>query len=60
MSPSDAIVKAEMSEIERFVSLGLGRYAAIQAVEAGRDSRTVELLVAEHGRPIADTPGLPR
>ena len=42
MSPSDAIVKAEMSEIERLVALGLGRYEAIQAVEAGLDSRAVE------------------
>jgi hypothetical protein len=60
MSPSDAIVKAEMSEIERLVALGLGRYEAIQAVEAGLDSRAVESRVTEPGRPVAFTPGLPR
>lgn len=46
MSPSDHIVKVEMFKIEQLVALGLGRYEAIQAVEAGIDVRTAESLVA--------------
>jgi hypothetical protein len=44
MSPSDEIVKAEMSRIDRLVALGLGRYEAIKAVEAGLDRNTLERL----------------
>jgi hypothetical protein len=60
MSPSDAIVKAEMSEIERLVALGFGRFEAIQAVEAGLDPSAVESRVAEPGRPVTAGPELPR
>jgi hypothetical protein len=42
MSPSDRIVKVEMSKIEHLVALGLGRYEAIQAVEAGIEVQVVE------------------
>jgi hypothetical protein len=51
MSPSDQIVKIEMSKIEQFVALGLGRYEAIEAVELGVDVATVEALVTEQGSP---------
>jgi hypothetical protein len=53
MSPSDEIVKVEKYKIERFVALGLGRYDAIKAVEAGVDWHTVESFVTEKGCPIA-------
>ncbi|MGE5272841.1 MAG: hypothetical protein ACM3QU_03595 [Verrucomicrobiota bacterium] len=53
MSPSDRIVKIEMSRIEQLVALGLGRYEAIEAVEAGVDVATVESLVTEQGSPGA-------
>jgi hypothetical protein len=46
------IVQVEEHEIERFVALGLGRYDAINAVEAGIDSAAVEALVAK-GCPVA-------
>jgi len=46
------IVQVEEHEIERFVSLGLGRYDAINAVEAGIDSAAVEALVTK-GCPVA-------
>ena len=46
------IVQVEEHEIERFVALGLGRYDAINAVEAGIDSRAVAALVAK-GCPVA-------
>jgi hypothetical protein len=46
VSPSDRIVKVEMSKIEQFVALGFGRYEAIKAVEAGLDIRTAESLAA--------------
>jgi hypothetical protein len=49
MSPSDRIVKVEMFKIEQLVALGLGRYEAIQAVEAGIDVRTAESLTADEG-----------
>jgi hypothetical protein len=42
MSPSDRIVKVEMSKIEQLVALGLGRYEAIKAVEAGIEVHVVE------------------
>jgi hypothetical protein len=55
MSPTDRIVKAEMSKIERFVALGLGRYEAIKAVEQGLDvqkaaDRSPDCYQAGHGR----------
>jgi hypothetical protein len=50
---SDEIVKVEEYKIERFVTLGLGRYDAIRAVEAGIDWHTVEQLVNEKGCPLA-------
>ena len=53
MSPSDQIVKIEMSKIDRLVALGLGRYEAIEAVEAGVDVAAVESLVTEKGSPGA-------
>jgi hypothetical protein len=53
MSPSDRIVKIEMSKIEQLVALGLGRYEAIAAVEAGIDVAAVESLVTEKGSPGA-------
>ena len=53
MSPSDRIVQIEMSKIEQFVALGLGRYEAIEAVELGVDVATVESLVTEKGSPGA-------
>jgi hypothetical protein len=34
------------------VALGLGRYEAIRAVEAGIDCLAVESLVAEQGCPV--------
>jgi hypothetical protein len=49
MSPSDHIVKVEMFKIEQLVALGLGRYEAIQAVEAGIDVPTAESLAAAQG-----------
>ena len=45
------IVQVEEHEIERFVALGLGRYDAINAVEAGIDSAAVEALVTK-GCPV--------
>lgn len=53
MSPSDRIVKIEMSKIEQLVALGLGRYEAIAAVEAGIEVATVASLVTEQGSPGA-------
>jgi hypothetical protein len=50
---SDEIVRVEEYKIERFVALGLGRYDAIQAVDAGIDWHTVEQLVDESGCPLA-------
>ena len=49
----DEIIKVEKDNIERFVALGLGRYDAITAVDAGIDSRAVETLVRESGCPVA-------
>jgi hypothetical protein len=46
------IVQVEEHEIERFVALGLGRYDAINAVEAGIDSSVVEMLVTK-GCPVS-------
>jgi hypothetical protein len=52
MSKSDEIVKAEKSEIQRLVALGLGPYDAITAVEAGVDVDAIESLV-DRGVPVA-------
>lgn len=49
---TDDIVRTEESKIERFMALGLGRYAAIGMVEDGVDWHTVEALV-KTGRPLA-------
>ena len=49
----DEIIRVEKDSIERFVALGLGRYDAISAVDAGIDSRAVETLVRESGCPVA-------
>jgi hypothetical protein len=48
----DEIIKIEKDSIDRFVALGLGRYDAITAVDAGIDSRAVESLVRESGCPV--------
>lgn len=53
MIGSDEIVKVEEYKIERFVALGLGRYDALLAVEAGVDWHEVEQLVNEKGCPLA-------
>jgi hypothetical protein len=37
---ADEIVRVEKSKIERFMALGLGRYEAIRAVEAGREPQS--------------------
>jgi len=59
MSPSDRIVKVEMLEIERYVALGLGRYEAIKAVEAGLDQPGAESGVSDEGSPDTFTPSRP-
>jgi hypothetical protein len=53
MIAGDEIVKLEEYKIERFVALGLGRYDAIRAVEAGVDWQRVEQLVNEDACPLA-------
>lgn len=52
MSPGDEIVKAEKSQIERFMALGLDRYEAIRAVEDAIDWHAVEALL-QCGYPLA-------
>jgi hypothetical protein len=42
---SDEIVRIEQFKIERFMGLGLGRYAAIRAVEDAVDLYAVEPLL---------------
>jgi hypothetical protein len=49
---SDEIVRVEESQIRRFVALGLGRYEAIRAVDAGIDWQRVDRLVNENGCPL--------
>lgn len=51
---SDEIIRVEKHQIEQLVALGLGRYEAIRAVEAGVDCLAVQSLVTEQGCP----PGL--
>jgi len=46
---SDEIIRIEKHQIEQLVALGLGRYEAIRAVEAGIDYLAVQLLVTEQG-----------
>jgi hypothetical protein len=41
----DDIVKIEQQEIERLISLGYGRYAAIQLVDAGMSLTAAPVLV---------------
>jgi hypothetical protein len=48
---SDEIIRVEKHQIEQLVALGLGRYEAITAVEAGIDCLAVQSLVAELGCP---------
>jgi hypothetical protein len=52
MIASDEILRVEEYKIERFIALGLGRYDAIRAVEAGIDWHTVEQLVNEKHCPL--------
>ena len=49
---SDEIIRVEKHQIEQFVALGLGRYEAIRAVEAGIDCVAVQSLVTEQGCPL--------
>lgn len=42
---SDEILRVEQFKIERFMTLGLGRYEAIRAVEDAVDWRAVEMLL---------------
>jgi len=49
---SDDIIRVEKHQIEQFVALGLGRYEAIRAVEAGIDCVAVHSLVTEQGCPL--------
>jgi hypothetical protein len=41
----DEMVRVEKFKIERFMALGLGRYAAIRAVEDAVDWHAVEVLL---------------
>jgi hypothetical protein len=41
----DEMVRVEKVKIERFIALGLGRYAAIRAVEDAVDWHAVEALL---------------
>ena len=50
----DEIVRVEKLEIERFMSLGLGRYQAIRAVEDALDRQTVETLLKTGPGKIGD------
>jgi hypothetical protein len=50
---ADDIVRAEESKTEQFMALGLGRYDAIKAVEAGIDWHAVEALVQTGRSPIS-------
>ncbi len=53
MLGGDEIIRVEKHKIEQFVALGLGRYDAVTAVDAGIDLKAVESLVAERGCPAA-------
>jgi len=49
MIAPDELVKLEAFKIKQLEALGLGRYEAIELVEAGIDWRTIEWLVNEKG-----------
>jgi len=51
MIGGDEIIRVEKYKIEQFVALGLGRYDAIKAVDAGIDWHAVESLVGR-GCPV--------
>jgi hypothetical protein len=55
---ANEIFRSELFQIEQLVALGLGRYEAIEAVEAGVDWRTVASRLTEQDGPIAVTPAL--
>ena len=49
----DEMVRVERDKIEQFVALGLGRFDAINAVDAGIDWWAVKSRVAERGGSVA-------
>jgi len=53
MIAADELVKLEAFQIRQLEALGLGRYEAIQLVEAGIDWRKIEWLVREKGCPLS-------
>lgn len=53
MIPTEEIVRVEEFKIERLGALGLGRYDAIRAIEAGVDWQAVEWLVKAKDYPLA-------
>jgi hypothetical protein len=53
MIAADELVKLEAFQIRQLEALGLGRYSAIQLVEAGIDWRRIEWLVKEKGCPLS-------
>ncbi len=53
----DAIVRVEKFKIERFMTLGLGRYEAIRAVEDAVDWRDLAALLATGCTPSAALEG---
>ena len=53
MIAPDELVKLETFKIRQLEALGLGRYEAIQLVEAGIDWRRIEWLVKEKGCPLS-------
>jgi hypothetical protein len=53
MDATDELVKLEAFKIRQLEALGLGRYEAIQLVEAGVDWRTIEWLIKEKGCPLS-------
>jgi hypothetical protein len=53
MIAADELVKVEAFKIRQLEALGLGRYEAIQLVEAGIDWREIEWLVKEQGCPLS-------
>jgi hypothetical protein len=49
MPHGDEIIRVEQHQIEQLVALGLRRYEAIEAVDAGLASQAVESLVTGRG-----------
>jgi hypothetical protein len=49
MPRGDEIIRVEQHQIEQLVALGLRRYEAIEAVDAGLDRQAVESLVTGRG-----------